>query len=228
MAKPWNTIATHPSGEGLLELRVRDGRDYLIMVDGRVLMNSHANRSELALGEFACEGLERVKAPRVLVGGLGMGYTLRAVLDKLPADASVTVAELNPVIVRWCEEYIGHLSADAVRDPRVNLYIGDVADAIMAGAKEPYDAIVVDLYIGPDAGHDPQDDPLYGRGAILNTKKALKRNGRFAVWGEYLDPGFLKRLRGCGFDVETSRPGRGGLRHVVYLATLKKRSGGKV
>ncbi|PLX42856.1 MAG: spermidine synthase [Deltaproteobacteria bacterium] len=226
MAKPWTTIATHPSDEGLLELRVRDGRDFLIMVDGRVLMNSHANRSELALGELACEHLSGVKAPRVLVGGLGMGYTLRAVLDKLPADAKVTVAELNPVIVKWCQEHIGHLTGDAVSDSRVKLYIGDVAEAIKAGAKEPYDAIVIDLYIGPDAGHDAEDDPLYGRGAIKNVARALTKRGRYAVWGEYLDPGFVKRLKGCGFVVETSRPGKGGLRHVVYLATLKRAGGG--
>ena len=107
MAQPWQTIESVPTETGLLELRQRGARDFLITVDGRVLMNSLAHRSEIALGQLACAHLSDAALPRVLLGGLGMGFTLKAVLNVLPATAKVVVAELNPVVVAWCRGTAG-------------------------------------------------------------------------------------------------------------------------
>lgn len=224
MAQPWKTIESIPTNEGMLELRQRGERDFLIMIGSQVLMNSLANRSEMVLGQLGCQRLMERQRPRVLVGGLGMGFTLRAVLDTLPASAQVVVAELNPVVHRWCLEHLSLLTNQAVTDPRVRVDIGDVADLIRrsanAGDGEQFDAIILDLYRGPHA-KTPNNDPLYGRAAIENARAALKPSGVLAVWGENYDEGFDRRLKSAGFSVSTHRPGRGGLRHVVFLAELK-------
>jgi len=208
----------------MLELRQRGEKDFLIVVGTQVLMNSLAHRSEVALGALGCAGLMERPAPRVLVAGLGMGFTLRAVLDHLPADAEVRVAELNPVVVQWCRGPLGPLTAGAVDDPRVTVEIADVAQSIRKGAAAPFDAIVLDLYRGPHA-KTPASDPLYGTGAIERARAALKPGGTFAVWGENYDETFAKRLAAAGFAVTTERPGRGGLRHAVFVARLPRGKG---
>ena len=119
MAKPWRTVDSIDTDEGLLDLRQRGETDFLITIDGRVLMNSSATMSEMVLAKLACESLENKKNPRVLVGGLGMGFTLKAALDNLSANAAVLVAELNPIIVKWCRGPIAHLGGGAVDDPRI-------------------------------------------------------------------------------------------------------------
>lgn len=224
MAIPWKTLDSVSTKDGVLELRQRGERDFLITVGGLVLMNSVANRSEIALGELACAPLKDKSTPRVLIGGLGMGCTLRAVIDNLPAEAQVTVVELNPVVLEWCRGPLADLTAGAVQDPRVTVVCGDVSEfiadqAASAGGKT-FDAVIFDLYTGPDYDTDPRDDPLYGRRAIARTRSVLRPRGVFAVWGENYDAGFDKRLKAGGFSVTTRRPGRGGLRHVVYLADL--------
>jgi len=157
----------------------------------------------------------------VLVGGLGMGLTLRAALDALPAHARVIVAEINPVIVDWCRGPLADLSGHAVQDSRVYVEIRDVA-AVISGAAETgsgkFDAIVIDLYEGPGPGTDSVNDPFYGSRALGTVRKALAGAGVFGVWGENPDAGFERRLTSAGFSWEQLRPGRGGLRHVVYLA----------
>jgi spermidine synthase len=221
MAQPWNTIETIETVDGPLELRQRGLRDFLIMINGRVLMNSTANRSEIVLGELAAKKVATRPNPRVLVGGLGMGLTLRAVLDVLPADAEVVVAEFNPVVVRWCRGPLGDLTQRAVEDPRVTMVIDDVAYVIgqAAGAKTGrFDAIIIDLYEGPHARTDATNDPFYGSRALKTTAEALTPGGVFAIWGETPDEAFEKRLTTAGFTIDRQRPGRGGLRHVVYVA----------
>jgi spermidine synthase len=220
MARPWHTVDSVPTEAGTFELRRRGERDFLITVGGRVLMNSSAHRSELALGELACRYLGRRANPRVLVGGLGMGYTLRAILDALPATARIMVAELNPVVVGWCRGPLAELTSRALEDPRVTAEIADVATVIRkgAGADDRFDAVVLDLDEGPHAGSHKRDDPHYGSRAIETTRAALRPGGVFAVWGENHAAGFAKRLRAAGFSVICDRPGRGGLRHVVYVA----------
>lgn len=234
MARPWLTIDRVNTGDGVLELRQRGERDFLILINNRVLMNSSANRSEIALGQTVSKIIAAGDQPRVLVGGLGMGLTLRAALDCLPDTAAVIVAELNPVVVMWCEGPLSGLTGNCAGDPRVRCVIEDVA-AVIAKAAGPgagrFDAIIIDLYEGPHAKTDARDDPFYGSNALQRTFAALKAGGVFAVWGEAPDSGFEKRLKSAGFSVERQRPGLGGLRHVVYVAQKTKdfnREGAKV
>ena len=130
MAKPWTTLDVVETEEGRLELRQRDTDDFLIVIDGRVLMSSRAHRSEIEVASLACERLASPRRARILIGGLGMGYTLRAALDGLPEDAEVHVAELNEVVVRWCRGPLASLTDDALRDPRVRVRHGDVSKII--------------------------------------------------------------------------------------------------
>ncbi|MFA6464284.1 MAG: hypothetical protein WCT30_00915, partial [Desulfurivibrionaceae bacterium] len=193
-----------------------------ITIDSRVLMTSSANRSEIVLSELACAPLQQIKKPRVLVGGLGMGYTLKAALDHLPAEAEVVVAELNPIMVTWCQGPIAQLTAGAVDDPRVTVKISDVAkviaEAANKGKEHRFDAIILDLYEGPYEGDQGRGDYLYGKRALELSRAALKPGGVFAVWSEDPDTAFEKRLQAAGFSVNRQRPGRGGRRHVVYIA----------
>ena len=224
MAQPWIVLDSVATDEGILELRQRGERDFLITVNSLVLMNSSLHRSELALGELACAQLKQQASPKVLVGGLGMAFTLRAVLDSLPPSGSVLVAELNPVVLDWCRGPLAFLTAEAACDPRVTVEIADVAEVIMRSAMQQkgFDAIVLDLYKGPHAKSHKVEDPLYGSTAIEMTRAALKPGGVFAVWGENYDSAFDKRLGAAGFSVFSDRPGRGGLRHVVYLARMQQ------
>lgn len=225
MAQPWKIIESIATDEGILELRQRGERDFMILIGAQVLMNSLSNRSEVVLGQLGCGHLQGHASPRLLVGGLGMGFTLRAVLDTLPATAKVVVAELNPVVHAWCRGPLAALTESAVMDPRVTVVIGDVAQLIrksaVNGGEARFDAILLDLYRGPHAKTNHRDDPLYGSRAIDNVRAALKPCGVLAVWGESYDEGFATRLQNAGFTVTTERPGRGGLRHVVFLAQLK-------
>jgi len=225
MAQPWQTIGKSANEDNVIELRKRGDRDFLLLVNGRVLMNSSANRSEVTLGAHACRLVADRPKPRVLIGGLGMGFTLRAALDALPGSAEVVVAELNPVIVEWCCGPLGGLTQNAVKDPRVTVETDDVA-AVIIGASlkgaNRFDAIIIDLYVGPGADTEPHYDPFYGSLALSTTADALSPGGVFAVWGENPDTAFEKRLVAAGFTFERLRPGRGGLRHVVYIAQKKR------
>jgi len=207
-------LARESTADGLLELRQRDARDFLITLDGRVLMRSAAHRSESALAELALARLASRRAPRVLVGGLGMGLTLRAALDGLPRGARVVVAELHEPVVGWCRGPLAALTRGAVDDPRVRVEVGDVARIISGGG--PFDAILLDLFVGPQ--RRSRDHPLWGEAALANTRAALGSDGVFGVWSEAPDAGFEKRLRRAGFRFERARPGRGERRHVVYVA----------
>ena len=224
MAQPWITIEKADTPDGVLELRKRGERDFLILINNRVLMNSSANRSEVELGRLASEAVARGLQPRVLVGGLGMGLTLRAALDALPETATIVVAELNPVIEKWCQGPLAGLTGSAVQDPRVKLVVKDVAAVIADAAerqKDQFDAVIIDLYEGPGSKTDAVHDPFYGSRALERVFRALTPGGVFAVWGEAPDSGFEKRLTSAGFSFGRERPGRGGLRHVVYVARKK-------
>ncbi len=222
MTRAWETLDSVEIERGTLELRRRGEGDFLITVGGRVLMNSSANRSELALAEIACAPLAGDAAARELIGGLGMGYTLRAALDTLSDSAEVVVAELHPIVADWCRGPLAPLTAGAATDPRVQIEFGDVAAVIAQTSRTPgtercFDAILLDLYEGP-RGHVESGHSHYGDRALDNTRKALRKDGILAVWSEDPDAAFEHRLRRAGFDVERKRPGRGGRRHAVYLA----------
>ncbi len=223
MALPWKRLASVTTKEGVLELRQRGEKDFLITIGPQVLMNSLSSRSEVVLGQLGCERLKESRAPRVLLAGLGMGITLRGALDTLPPDAVVEVAELNPVVAEWCRGPLAPLTNGAILDPRVRLSIGDVMARVRlaaAGDEERYHAIVLDLYRGPHPRTDKTGDPFYGSRAIASMKNALHPGGTLAVWGEQYDEEYVQRLEKAGFAVTVKRPGRGGLKMAVFLARL--------
>ncbi len=223
MALPWKTLDRFKTeDEEVLELRQRGKGDYLITLGSQVLMNSKAQRSEMALGRLGCQGLMKHHKPHVLVGGLGMAITLRAVLDALPDTARVMVAELNPKIHEWCLGPLSELTGGAADDPRVTTKIADVAELIKKSDNENFDAIILDLYRGPHPQTDRLNDPIYGSRAIKYAHAALKPGGIFAVWGENPDSGFENRLSSGGFAVRCERPGKGGYRHAVWVAIKKQ------
>lgn len=218
MTRPWQTIARVETAEGPLELRQRGTADFLITIAGRVLMTSQARRSEEALATLPLrERAPRAPVRRVLVGGLGMGYTLRAALDLLPADARVTVVELNRDVAEWCRGPLAPLTNGAATDARVTIDIADVSEHLARATAGSYDAIILDLYEGPHAATQSPDDPLYGPRALVRARSALRSDGVFAVWSEEPDARFERRLAEAGFRVEKHRAGRGGRAHIVYL-----------
>jgi spermidine synthase len=228
MTRAWQLLDCVDTEEGSLELHSRGDTDFLIVVDGRVLMQSVAHRSEIELAVVACRPLAQARRPRVLIGGLGMGYTLRAALDELPSTAEVTVAEITARIVDWCRGPLGPLTRCAVDEPRVQLQIGDVADVI---AKTPatarWDAIVLDLYEGPYVATQRPDDPLFGKAALRRTLDALAPGGTLSIWSEDHEQAFERRLRSLATDVELISSGRGGRRHTIYVARRPSSSGAR-
>jgi len=183
MKQPWITVEQVQTAEGPLVLKRRGDDEFLITIAGQVLMPSRATRSEEALATLACEAVANRPGPRVLIGGLGLGFTLRAALDALPADAQVTVAELHQAVVGWCRGPAAPVSGDSLADARVRTEVSDVADVITAGAKR-WDAIVLDLYEGPHTPTQGPHHPCYGAEALRRTRRALKPGGVFAVWSE--------------------------------------------
>jgi len=224
VTRAWQTLDALHTEAGQLELRRRGADEFLILLEGRVLMNSAASRSEVALARIACAEIAGRAAPRVLIGGLGMGCTLRAALDALPAAACVVVAELHAAVLRWCQGPLAGLTQHAVDDPRVELRTGDVASAIREAAAPGairLDAVLLDLYEGPHPASQPRDHPHYGAAALARTRAALRPDGILAIWSEDPDPAFERDLGRAGFAVRRERPGRGGRRHVVYVASAR-------
>ncbi|MEZ4322451.1 MAG: spermidine synthase [Myxococcota bacterium] len=220
--RKWSTVDAVPTDDGVLELR-HDGSTFIITIAGRVLMSSTARRSEEALATLGCATVRRQPAPRVLIGGLGMAWTLRAALDTLPPAASVTVAELTPTVLEWCRGPLAPVTNGAVHDPRASVVLGDVAKVIADSPPHAWDAILLDLYEGPHAATQRRDDPFYGRAALSRSHRALAPGGTFAVWAEDPDPGFPDRMKQAGFTVSTHRVSNGGRTHIVYEGVAKGR-----
>lgn len=220
--RAWETLDTVETAEGRLELR-RRGQDYVITVAGRVLMSSMAHLTEDAVAEIACGEVAGRERPRVLIGGLGMGFTLRAALDSLPRSGRVVVAEINEAVVRWCRGPLASLTGHAAQDSRSKIIVEDVAEVIAQAGDQPFDAIILDLYEGPRLATQGREDPFYGPAALKRTREALTSKGVLAVWSEDPDAAFEKRLRQGGFAVERRKPGKGGPRHTIYLAKPRKR-----
>lgn len=220
MPRPWKLLDRVDTEDGPLELRQRDTRDFMISISGRVLMSSIIQRSEKLIAEVGCEHAKKLAAPRVLIGGLGLGCTLRAALDLLPPGAKVTVAELNPVVVAWGQGPLASLTDNALSDRRVEVVVGDVTRVVKDAAKgrrPRFDAIIVDLYLGPSEGRDGDSHPLYGRNILFATQRALTFGGTYTVWGEVLDPSFERRMIATGFQTSVQRSHGGGPRHAVYV-----------
>jgi spermidine synthase len=214
--QPWKTLDRKDTPEGPLELRQRGERSFLITIAGRVLMTSEATRSEQDLARVACEALAGRPRPRMLLGGLGMGYTLRAALDLLPPDGKVVVVDLNRVVVDWCRGPLATLSGDALADRRVSIRVDDVTRVIAGSDPGAWDAIVLDLYEGPHQATNLPGDPLYGTRALERSRITLRPEGVLAIWSEEPDRAFEHRLVSAGFAMEKHRAG-GGRSHVVYL-----------
>ena len=220
--KPRELIATAlvPGGE---ELRLfRRGDDFIIALGRNELMSSRMSGSEAALAVMTCERLPDTAAPHLLIGGYGMGFTLRAALAMLGPGARVTVTELVPEIIDWARGPMATLAADCLDDPRVDLAIEDVAAAIGA-AEARYDAILLDVDNGPDGLTRAANDRIYSRTGLALAKAALKPDGIAAIWSAAPDAAFTRRLKDAGFRVEEvvvrARSNGKGPRHLIWFAS---------
>ncbi len=214
---------------GGVELRLyRHGRDFIIALDRNELMNTRMSGSEKALATMTLERLDRTgqaRAPHLLIGGYGMGFTLRAALAAVGKDASITVAELVPEIVDWARGPMAEVTAGCLDDPRVVLVKDDVA-LLIGAASGGYNAILLDVDNGPDGLTRRENDRLYSRSGLQQARKALAPGGILAVWSAHRDPAFTRRLREAGFEVDevsvrarTDSDGKGkGARHVIWFA----------
>jgi spermidine synthase len=213
--------AVTPDGTDMTLLR--KGREYIILADGKALMSSRMHGSEEALATYGCGRARLLEEPRVLVGGLGMGFSLRATLDLLPREATVVVAELLPAIVEWNRSTLGPLADHPLRDRRVKLEVGDVAD-LLRESRARFDAILLDVDNGPSAFAQTSNGPLYGDSGLGWARRALRPNGVYSVWSARTDVKFEHRLRHNGFRVEThivrARLQRGGPRHAIFVGSL--------
>ena len=212
--------ASMPGGGGDLRLMQR-GTEFSIMAGPTELMNSRLSGSEEALARLTAEALGDLRSPRWLIGGLGMGFTLRAALALLPAEASVTVAELVPEVAAWARGPLTPVFGDCLDDPRVDLRVQDVA-AVIAAAPATYDAILLDVDNGPEGLTRGGNDRLYDRSGLGAAHRALTPGGVLAVWSSAPSDRFTQRLHEAGFEarahaVRASTKGRGA-RHTIWIA----------
>ena len=200
--KPTRKIAETRTPDGArLALYEHDG-SYCIRLGQQELMHSSLSVSELRLGELATERLVSHAHPSVLIGGLGLGFTLRSVLKALGPDATVQVAELIPAVVDWNREFLSGLNGALLDDPRVEVIVADVWEVIARAGRSHYDAVMLDIDNGPDGLVQKQNDRLYGRDGLQRLASALKPGGRAAIWSAWLDKGFVHRLSKAGFMVQ--------------------------
>ena len=221
--KPWELLGeARMNDDTLLVLQKRD-TEYALFAGGKLLMSSRQHGSEEALASLACANARSKESPSVLVGGLGMGFTLRATLDLLPQRALVYLAELQPAVIDWNRGVLGPLADHPLRDPRVHVDAGDVA-RILAHAKNRFDAVILDVDNGPDAFTTGTNAVLYGDAGIRAIRRALKAHGILAVWSAWEDRKFEQRLRYGGFNVRAERVRarlkQGGARHTIFVATI--------
>lgn len=219
---PWRLLdsAQVPGDSGELRLYQR-GDEFSIRLMGQgELMNSRAHSSEEALAELTCARLIEGNAPRLLIGGLGMGFTLAATLRHVSESAQVVVAELIPAVVAWNRGPLGQQSGFPLNDPRVTVREGDVA-SLLKKASQVYDAILLDVDNGPEGLTRKDNDWLYSYDGLSVAYEALRAQGILAVWSAGPAQDFLQRLRKVGFEVEEKRVrahGSRGARHVIWFA----------
>ena len=215
-------VAEVPGGPPLRLFR--RGGDFMIVLDRNELMSTRMSGSEVALGTMTCERLAGRPAPRLLIGGFGMGFTLRAVLERLGPDAAVCVAELVPGVIDWARGPLAALSDGCLDDPRVRVQLGDVAEAIRA-ARGDYDAILLDVDNGPDGLTRPANDGLYTLAGLARARAALAPGGLLAIWSAAPDAAFARRLTKAGLDVEEvrvrARSNGKGASHVIWFASAR-------
>jgi spermidine synthase len=218
---PWTRVAAAPiPGGGELRL-MRRGGEFSIRLGAGELMNSRRGGSEEALAAVACARIGARARPRILIGGLGMGFTLRAALQALDAAARVEVAELVPAVVQWAQGPLAEIFAGSLSDPRVKVEAADVA-AVIAAAAAAYDAILLDVDNGPAGLTRAANDRLYDARGLAAARAALTPGGVLALWSSGPDRRFTHRLRDAGFDVEevlARARGARGARQLIWLAT---------
>ena len=219
---PWKLLDSAQVPESGEELRLyQRGGEFSIRVDSRELMNSRVHGSEGALAELACVRIAHRPCPRVLIGGLGMGYTTAAALHRLGADGQVVVAELVPAVVTWNRGPLADLAGRPLEDARVTVREADVA-RILQAEQGAYDAILLDVDNGPAGLTWKGNDWLYARAGLDAAYAALRAAGVLAVWSASPDRAFAKRLCRAGFEVTEvrapARGPRGGGRHIIWLA----------
>jgi len=231
--KPWELLAEARTPDGTLMSLTRRDTELVIMAGGKILMSSRMHGSEEAMAEMACKrlglrrlgagGLPSLDGACVLVGGLGLGYTLRATLDLLPANATVVVSELIPAIVEWHGGPLAALADKPIADPRVQIEIKDVI-ATLRSSPGRFDAILLDIDNGPEAFTESANAGLYNDRGIATIRAALKPGGVLAVWSAWEDRRFEQRLRYAGFKVEVERVRarlkKGGPRHTIFLGRI--------
>lgn len=222
--QPRELIDTAPIPGGQELKLYRRGGDYMIVLDRNELMSSRMSGSEKALAVFTLDRLKQVSDPHLLIGGYGMGFTLRAALAQMGPGGRITLAELVPQIIAWARGPMVDLAAGCLDDPRVRLVEGDVAAAIASGSGS-YDAILLDVDNGPDGLTTPSNDRLYSAAGLAAAKAALKSGGILAIWSAAPDVAFTRRLRDAGFLVEEvavkARDNGKGPRHVIWFATKR-------
>ena len=219
---PWEKIDTAriPGAEGELRL-MRRGIEFSIMLGTNELMNSRLSGSEAALATLAAKKIEKVAKPVVLIGGLGMGFTLRAALAVLGSKAQIVVAELVPAVVAWARGPMAGIFGDSLTDPRVSIRETDVTE-IIRSHRGTFDTVLLDVDNGPEGLTRKANDGLYSSVGLQAAHAALRPGGVLAVWSSGPNPAFTKRLRSAGFDVNeinVRATGRGGgARHVIWIA----------
>ena len=220
--QPRTLIATAqiPGGN---DLRLfQRGSDFMIVLDRNELMNSRMSGSEEALAVMTIDQLHNTASPHMLIGGYGMGFTLRAALAVLPPEARVTVSELVPEIIDWARGPMAELADGCLDDPRVILVLDDVT-AVLAAEAGRYDAILLDVDNGPDGLSRVANDRIYSMAGLAKAKAALKPGGIVAIWSAAPDAVFARRLRDSGFAVEEvavrARSNGKGPKHVIWFAT---------
>lgn len=219
---PWEKLDTTriPGTDGELRL-MRRGKEFSIMLGTNELMNSRLSGSEAALATLAAKKIESIKSPHMLIGGLGMGFTLRAALGALGTKAKIVVAELVPAVVAWARGPMSEIFGDSLSDPRVSIRETDVTEIIRT-SRATFDAILLDVDNGPEGLTRQANDGLYDDGGLSAAHAALRPNGVLAIWSSGPNPAFAKRLRRARFDVNevnVRATGRGGgARHIIWIA----------
>lgn len=222
---PWVKIDTArvPGADGELRLMQR-GAEFSIMLGTNELMNSRLSGSEVALATLACKKIEAVARPQLLIGGLGMGFTLRAALTVLGTEARIVVAELVPAVVAWARGPMAEIFGNSLSDPRASVREIDVGEVIRSHP-QAFDAILLDVDNGPEGLTRKGNDALYDSSGLSSAHAALRPNGVLAVWSSGPNAAFSKRLRDAGFgvnEVAVRATGKGGgARHVIWIATKR-------
>jgi spermidine synthase len=220
---PWALLGrtTTPGGEDMALMQ--QSGEYVILAGGKPLMSSRMSGSEQALADVGCRQARGLEDPCVLVGGLGMGFTLRAALDVLPGTATVVVAELVAGVVEWNRGPLGPLAGYPLNDARTRVEVGDVADLLRA-SRARFDAVLLDVDNGPEAFTTSRNTWLYGDAGLAAVRSALKEKGVLAVWSAREHRRFEQRLRYAGFTVEVvrvrARLKKGGPRHVIFVGRV--------